>query len=180
MISSFVIQKDYSTSSVKSGNYYHVNKRALLSSPNRPPFPLTTRLLQNYLIQKHLAKCGQFDRLLLAVDYRRFSTVPDEKGKPDSQGKIEKEDEGSLEVDRKLKILKEELEAGEREAERTAAEKKSVIEHKKMPLKTRVWNELVHYYHGFRLFFIDLKVSIRLLTQVLRGRTLSRAEKLQV
>ncbi|KAH7981449.1 hypothetical protein HPB49_024130 [Dermacentor silvarum] len=31
----------------------------------------------------------------------------------------------------------------------------------KRPLVKRIWDELVHYYHGFRLLFIDIRVSSR-------------------
>ncbi|XP_037941541.1 mitochondrial proton/calcium exchanger protein-like [Teleopsis dalmanni] len=46
----------------------------------------------------------------------------------------------------------------------------------KKPLKTRIWEELVHYYHGFRLLFIDINVSRKLLWRVLNGKTLTRRE----
>lgn len=46
----------------------------------------------------------------------------------------------------------------------------------KKSLKTRVWEELVHYYHGFRLFFIDLGISIKLVGRLVTGKTLSRRE----
>ncbi|KRT82138.1 hypothetical protein AMK59_3259 [Oryctes borbonicus] len=46
----------------------------------------------------------------------------------------------------------------------------------KKSLKQRVVDELVHYYHGFRLLFIDMKISSVLLWRVLNGKTLSRRE----
>lgn len=46
----------------------------------------------------------------------------------------------------------------------------------KKPLKQRIIDELVHYYHGFRLLFIDMKISCILLWRVLNGKTLSRRE----
>lgn len=46
----------------------------------------------------------------------------------------------------------------------------------KKSLKTRIWVECVHYYHGFRLLFIDIKISARLFARVLRGNKLSRRE----
>uniref|UniRef100_A0A6P7GEP9 Mitochondrial proton/calcium exchanger protein n=1 Tax=Diabrotica virgifera virgifera TaxID=50390 RepID=A0A6P7GEP9_DIAVI len=46
----------------------------------------------------------------------------------------------------------------------------------KKPLTTRVWEELVHYYHGFRLLFIDVKISSGLVWRVLNGKSLSRRE----
>lgn len=46
----------------------------------------------------------------------------------------------------------------------------------KKSLKQRVWAELVHYYHGFRLLFIDFNVARRLLLKVSRGKSLTRRE----
>lgn len=47
---------------------------------------------------------------------------------------------------------------------------------KKKPLTTRIWDEIVHYYHGFRLLFIDAKISSGLVWRILNGKTLSRRE----
>lgn len=46
----------------------------------------------------------------------------------------------------------------------------------KKPLKTRIWEEIVHYYHGFRLLFIDINICRKLLWLVLNGKTLTRRE----
>lgn len=46
----------------------------------------------------------------------------------------------------------------------------------KKTLMQRIWAELVHYYHGFRLLFIDINVCRKLLMKVLHGETLSRRE----
>ncbi|KAJ9583857.1 hypothetical protein L9F63_021802, partial [Diploptera punctata] len=40
----------------------------------------------------------------------------------------------------------------------------------------KVVDELVHYYHGFRLLFIDINISRRLVWKVLNGRSLTRRE----
>lgn len=50
----------------------------------------------------------------------------------------------------------------------------------KRPLVKRIWDELVHYYHGFRLMFIDIRVSSRLVYRVLNGDELSRREHKQL
>lgn len=49
-----------------------------------------------------------------------------------------------------------------------AVEKKSI--------KQKIWDELVHYYHGFRLLFININVARKLLWKVLNGKTLTRRE----
>ncbi|XP_043947835.1 mitochondrial proton/calcium exchanger protein isoform X2 [Drosophila biarmipes] len=56
---------------------------------------------------------------------------------------------------------------------------KSVAKPKK-PLRTRIWDELVHYYHGFRLLSIDVAICSKLLWRVLNGKTLTRRENKQL
>lgn len=59
----------------------------------------------------------------------------------------------------------------------------AIVIHKvplKLSLTTRFVNELKHYYHGFRLLFIDARVAVRLIWAVLNGKTLMRREKKQV
>uniref|UniRef100_A0A1A9WBX2 Mitochondrial proton/calcium exchanger protein n=1 Tax=Glossina brevipalpis TaxID=37001 RepID=A0A1A9WBX2_9MUSC len=46
----------------------------------------------------------------------------------------------------------------------------------KKPLKDRIWEELVHYYHGFRLLVIDINICRKLLWRILNGKTLNRRE----
>ncbi|KAH8284901.1 hypothetical protein KR054_002547 [Drosophila jambulina] len=60
-----------------------------------------------------------------------------------------------------------------------SATDKSVAKPKK-PLGTRIWDELVHYYHGFRLLFIDVAICSKLLWRVLNGKTLTRRENKQL
>jgi len=43
-----------------------------------------------------------------------------------------------------------------------------------------VWRELVHYWHGFRLFFLEARLSTKYLIKLLRGQSLSRRERQQV
>lgn len=47
-------------------------------------------------------------------------------------------------------------------------------------LGKRIWDEIVHYYHGFRLLFIDLKISSGLAWKVLHGEDLTRREHRQL
>lgn len=46
----------------------------------------------------------------------------------------------------------------------------------KKSLKQRIWDEVVHYYHGFRLLGIDVKISVKLLWKTLNGEKLTRRE----
>ncbi|XP_015783661.1 mitochondrial proton/calcium exchanger protein [Tetranychus urticae] len=50
----------------------------------------------------------------------------------------------------------------------------------KRSLGKRIMDEIVHYYHGFRLLFIDIKISSRLAWKVLRSKELSRREHEQL
>ena len=50
----------------------------------------------------------------------------------------------------------------------------------KLPLTERIKKEIMHYYHGFRLLYLDSKVAAKLLWQVLNGKTLTRRERRQV
>ncbi|XP_054838575.1 mitochondrial proton/calcium exchanger protein isoform X1 [Eublepharis macularius] len=49
----------------------------------------------------------------------------------------------------------------------------------KRSLGQRIVDELKHYYHGFRLLWIDTKIAARMLWQILHGNTLSRRERRQ-
>lgn len=55
----------------------------------------------------------------------------------------------------------------------TAVAVKPVV---KKTIGQKIWAELVHYYHGFRLLFIDINVCRKLLWRVLSGKTLTRRE----
>ncbi|KAJ6661734.1 hypothetical protein lerEdw1_013256 [Lerista edwardsae] len=49
----------------------------------------------------------------------------------------------------------------------------------KKSLGQRIVDELKHYYHGFRLLWIDTKIAARMLWRILHGSTLSRRERRQ-
>ncbi len=44
----------------------------------------------------------------------------------------------------------------------------------------RVIDEVKHYYHGFRLLWMDTTITVRMLWRVLNGHILSRRERRQV
>lgn len=46
----------------------------------------------------------------------------------------------------------------------------------KKSIPQRIWAELVHYYHGFRLLFIDINVCRKLLWRIMNGHSLTRRE----
>lgn len=47
-------------------------------------------------------------------------------------------------------------------------------------IRQRVVDEVKHYYHGFRLLWIDTTIAVRMLWRVLNGHILSRRERRQV
>ncbi|XP_050303161.1 mitochondrial proton/calcium exchanger protein isoform X3 [Anthonomus grandis grandis] len=68
-----------------------------------------------------------------------------------------------------LKKQKEEVaKSQDNEIIKAAPVKKSMVQ--------RVLDEIVHYYHGFRLLAIDVKISAGLVWRILRGKTLTRRE----
>lgn len=54
------------------------------------------------------------------------------------------------------------------------------IKPQKPSIGKRIMDELKHYYHGFRLLFIDVKISWKYLMRVLKGDALTRREKKQL
>ncbi|XP_061750968.1 mitochondrial proton/calcium exchanger protein isoform X2 [Nerophis ophidion] len=53
------------------------------------------------------------------------------------------------------------------------------VEPVRRTLQQRVVDEIKHYYHGFRLLFVDTTIAGRMLWQVLNGHSLSRRERRQ-
>ena len=50
----------------------------------------------------------------------------------------------------------------------------------KKSLYIRIKEELIHYYHGFKLLFIDVRLCSRYVWRILKGDGLSRREHRQV
>jgi len=50
----------------------------------------------------------------------------------------------------------------------------------KRPLLKRIWDEIIHYYHGFRLLGVDIRIAGRLLMKSMRGADLTRREYRQL
>ncbi|XP_075427249.1 mitochondrial proton/calcium exchanger protein isoform X2 [Ascaphus truei] len=53
------------------------------------------------------------------------------------------------------------------------------VETVKKSIGQKVMDELKHYYHGFRLLWIDTKIAARMLWHILNGHSLSRRERRQ-
>lgn len=83
-------------------------------------------------------------------------------------------DKEPLKPSSKVEVTVQELKKKEEEQKTKPTEvAKPVV---KKSLVQKIWSELVHYYHGFRLLFIDVKISSGLVWRVLNGKTLTRRE----
>ncbi|TKR93036.1 hypothetical protein L596_007569 [Steinernema carpocapsae] len=83
-------------------------------------------------------------------------------------------------VEETLQMLKEDL---KRQQEEDARRDKMLLSTKadaKPPLKTRIVNELKHYYHGFRLLALETKLSARYIWRLAHGASLTRRERQQL
>lgn len=56
----------------------------------------------------------------------------------------------------------------------------AVVTKPKRSIWKRIKDEIIHYYHGFRLLFIDVKVASRMIWKILHGEELSRRENKQL
>lgn len=86
--------------------------------------------------------------------------------------------EPSSKVEETVKNIKEEKELKDKLAE--SAAKTSCEQPKKVVAKVTIWQkvkgEILHYYHGFRLLGLDMKISAKLIWRILHGKELSRRE----
>uniref|UniRef100_A0A1I7ZY59 Mitochondrial proton/calcium exchanger protein n=1 Tax=Steinernema glaseri TaxID=37863 RepID=A0A1I7ZY59_9BILA len=82
-------------------------------------------------------------------------------------------------VEDTLKMLKEDLKRQQEEDARRGKLSPAKTD-VKPALSVRVINELKHYYHGFRLLALEMKLSAKYLWRVARGATLTRRERQQL
>lgn len=59
-------------------------------------------------------------------------------------------------------------------------EEKVTTPKKKKPIMARIKEEILHYYHGFKLLALETKISSKLLFRMLKGYELSRREQRQL
>lgn len=98
-----------------------------------------------------------------AVAIRHFSLTPIT---------FEKE---PLKPSSKVEVTVQELKK-KKEEEKKDVSKEVVPKVVKKSLKQKIIDEIVHYYHGFRLLFIDMKISAGLIWRILNGKMLTRRE----
>ncbi|CAD6204013.1 GSCOCG00009834001-RA-CDS, partial [Cotesia congregata] len=82
--------------------------------------------------------------------------------------------EPSSKVEETVKRLKEEQEDKEKSAIAVETTEKAVTE--KRTIWQKVKAELLHYYHGFRLLGLDMKIAFKLVVRMLQGHELTRRE----
>lgn len=74
-----------------------------------------------------------------------------------------------------MKNIKEEKELKEKMSESAVK-----VQEQKAVAKPSIWQrvkaEILHYYHGFRLLGLDMRVSAKLIWRILHGNELSRRE----
>lgn len=87
--------------------------------------------------------------------------------------------DSSSKVEDTIKNIKEQKEIKEKLADGGVKEP-VVVAPKGLVQKRSIWEkvkgEILHYYHGFRLLGLDMKISAKLIWRILQGRELSRRE----
>ncbi|CAK9805967.1 Mitochondrial proton/calcium exchanger protein [Anthophora quadrimaculata] len=123
--------------------------------------PINNRLLLQSTIAENYSSSN-----LSYVQFRTFYVTPAWKGQ-----------ESSSKVEDTVKNIKEQSNIKQKTQDciiQPCAPQKAVVQ--KPPLWQRVKAEIIHYYHGFRLLGLDMKISAKLVWRILQGKELSRRE----
>lgn len=83
-------------------------------------------------------------------------------------------------VEQTVKALKDTAEEAKKSKVIPSVPEETTLVPAKKTLSQRAIGVVKHYYHGFRLLFIDFRISCKLIWQLLNGATLSRREYKQV
>ncbi|XP_011062478.1 PREDICTED: LETM1 domain-containing protein LETM2, mitochondrial [Acromyrmex echinatior] len=107
------------------------------------------------------------DKSITCLQIRTFYVTPSWNGQ-----------ESSSKIEKTVKNIKEEKElqnkcAIDNVAMNNEQPKKAVV---KVTIWEKIKGEILHYYHGFRLLGLDMKVSAKLIWRILHGKELSRRE----
>lgn len=100
--------------------------------------------------------------------------------------KLWEEEEKKSKVEEAVEAMKEKKEKLKEKAfqmECSPEEIEPMVTVSSTPEKTiwqRVKHEVVHYYNGFKLLYLEIKIAARMLWQIMNGRVLSRRERRQV
>uniref|UniRef100_A0A0P4WD41 Mitochondrial proton/calcium exchanger protein n=1 Tax=Scylla olivacea TaxID=85551 RepID=A0A0P4WD41_SCYOL len=104
-------------------------------------------------------------------------TVPPPQSERNSSAKVKEKEtlKPSSQVEVTVKDLKEKAKA----AGSPIVQDKKLVRPRKS-LGERIKDEILHYYHGFRLLFIDTKICCKYVWRIVNGETLSRREHRQL
>lgn len=100
--------------------------------------------------------------------------------------KLWEEEEKKSKVEEAVEAMKEKKEKLKQKAfqmECSPEEIEPMVTVSPKPKKTvwqRVKHEVVHYYNGFKLLYLEIKIAARMLWQIMNGKVLSRRERRQV
>lgn len=97
-------------------------------------------------------------------------------GEQENKSKVEEAVEAMKEKKEKLKEKAFQMECSPEEIEPVVA----VSSPPKKTIWQRVKHEVIHYYNGFKLLFLETKIAARMLWRVMNGKVLSRRERRQV
>ncbi|KOC68270.1 LETM1 and EF-hand domain-containing protein anon-60Da, mitochondrial [Habropoda laboriosa] len=126
------------------------------------------RDLRNNRLLLHSTVTDNFNNSNLSyVQFRTFYVTPTWKKSQESSSKVEDT----------VKNIKEQNQIKEKTqgtVVQSATVPKALIE--KPSIWHRVKAEIIHYYHGFRLLGLDMKISAKLVWRILQGKELSRRE----
>lgn len=112
---------------------------------------------------------------LVSLQIRSFSGSPIWHGQEPSS-KIE-ETVNDIKEQKEQKELKElKNKSIEKKPKLTVQSSEKAVAEKKPTIWQKVKAEIIHYYHGFRLLGLDMKVSAKLIWRILKGKELSRRE----
>ncbi|KAK9293472.1 hypothetical protein QLX08_011594 [Tetragonisca angustula] len=85
--------------------------------------------------------------------------------------------ESSSKVEDTIKNIKEQKELKTKAQDSVVqSASKAVEKAEKLSIWQKVKGEIIHYYHGFRLLGLDMKISAKLIWRILKGKELSRRE----
>ncbi|XP_055390350.1 mitochondrial proton/calcium exchanger protein isoform X2 [Condylostylus longicornis] len=163
-INHLILKPQHVASAINLLNYNYINVRPTHRSPNHDAFSfqkrnlhLSTRLFEH--------PSSKVEATIQAIQNKQKEEGSKKDGAPITSSEIPST--APLSVD-PIKNLTATAALANNDTKKVAIVKKS--------LKQKIWEELVHYYHGFRLLFIDINVCRKLLWSVLQGNTLTRRE----
>ena len=159
-------------------------------SGNLVCFPLMKTTSSRVLFYKNVIDFEPLKPHPLIHHRRRFSTssirCDPSASKLGKNPKLWEEEEKKSKVEEAVEAMKEKKEKLKEKAfqmECSPEEIEPMVAVSPTPKKTlwqRVKHEVVHYYNGFKLLYLETKIAARMLWQIMNGRVLSRRERRQV